>query len=1130
MFHPALLLVALLALVSRSLAATTGAVLPISVVNYTELPVHVTAVTFDHARLCEKLGLPAGTPIAIHAAGDRRPLPVALGTQDGRPVVRCFVSLKMRSRLELVATRAAGWPRDDWTRAEIDPAAKTGVMRNGVVRVDIGARGWSLGFDTTDFASALLITDARADFWVDKENRGRIQFGDPQELGLQPFSLSTLERVGASRSPEGRPIVTTVRRMRGFADGMTVHESFELVSGLPLMIYRIRWQNDGNHPLWIAYTRSGDGVHGRWAPQLMPGPLVQRKKSPLLGDLNGSETRPSWLGEIMRTSMESLTSGCAVGLSTVLPTPSSVGTGSMIWGVGGNGFQCNFIDPVQGQFPFRVEPHGTLENGFAFLATQTGTNAFRQTLAVWRSLKEGNLPLLASPCAVFIDGEPAGAQSVSDYATIDSATAPLRIDLNRSFEGRFSVQVTGGAGAVEVTARPLQNPGALAPITVARLTSSGEHTVDLNTVLKLKDEVDVVFDVKTSGGAKLNQWILAETLPQPPELLSPISDASVTDLAMMFRWKSLPTVIDYEIQWSRSADFVTTQGKRLTQSDPYPYFIPTDEQLPTPGRWYWRLRAVKGKTLGTWSPTRGFIVSASRPKQPLKRAITAQAPLFTIEATRVLDYTRFKPDIPAELAPYVAVIAEGFESRGLTVSDFARGMKELPYRFMLRSHWVGLADIEWLFQNVPNFVGIQGGEHLSSLYRDGRPQERLYHHRLIRLCAQYGMFYQEADGTYKDDKWQELMDQGGDFVRAYGSHLVLSQKNNIIRRQFYSQSAALGLWLGGVTHHHGAWEDGGFYWQNAGFDGMGVNRGERRGVLKTMPRIFWDLVIVMGLARGCGVYSLDGQTLMFDANEKTPWRSAIWDTSGKTTDTFRRFVMPLMKAIVRHGLVPTMEEVRSNVKLAVYNDRPLPDAKAWPYYAEYGPLFAGTYGFSRMGNIDGQLYEFFPNTGRYHYIPVLVQGDEPISRSIRNLPISQLKDVARVKEIFNAAYPAWYEGDALVNRAGDSLTILNSHENEDVTQTYSVPFGSGDLRSLAGRISVHSYVVAKLAASGRELWLQANTEYPERDSEFVLTSARKPEWQVTPSAALKQAIWDVANGRLTLRVDHKDGAVEVEIK
>ena len=270
--------------------------------------------------------------------------------------------------------------------------------------------------------------------------------------------------------------------------------------------------------------------------------------------------------------------------------------------------------------------------------------------------------------------------------------------------------------------------------------------------------------------------------------------------------------------------------------------------------------------LGAWSETRSFTVNNDHAKKPVKRPLTPQSPLFTLEATRVLDYTNFHPDVPADIAPFVGIIAEGFEAKGIPVTDFARGMEKLPHAIMLRSHWVGLADIEWLCQHVPNFIGIQGGEHLSSLYRDSKDGDMRYHHRLTKICAKYGMIYQEADGTYKDDKWQELMDQQGAFVREYGPWLVLSQKNNIIRRQFYSQSAALGLWLGGITHQHGAWEDGGFYWQNAGFNGLGVCTGERTGVLRTMPRIFWTLNFVMGISRGCGIYSLDGQTLMESAS------------------------------------------------------------------------------------------------------------------------------------------------------------------------------------------------------------------------------------------------------------------------
>jgi hypothetical protein len=525
------------------------------------------------------------------------------------------------------------------------------------------------------------------------------------------------------------------------------------------------------------------------------------------------------------------------------------------------------------------------------------------------------------------------------------------------------------------------------------------------------------------------------------------------------------------------------------------------------------------------------------------RPITAKRPLFTIEASKVTDFTDFRPDLPADLAPYLAIVAEGYVAKGLTIDRFVQGLEKLPYAILIRSHpptWVNLADLEWVCQNLPNFAGIQGGETLSNLYAQPRPGQDNgdadYHRRMTMICAKYGKIYQEADGTYRDDKWQDLMDKQGAFMRQYGPWLVLTQKNNIIRRQFYSQSAALGLWLGGITHQHGAWEDGGFYWQNAGFGQLGECFGERSGVLRTMPRNFWSLVFVMGVSRGCGVYSLDGQTLMENPKEiarfpHAKFPAAIWTTEGKTSDTFQRFVAPLIRGIVEHDLIPTREQVLENVQLAVYNDKQTSgDEQAWPHYAEYGPLYAATYGFRKMGHIDGQLWEFFPNTGRYYFIPVLVQGNQPLAPHVKNVPVSQLQDVAQVKPTFDAAYPARFEKDAFVSRVGDTLTVLNSRENDDVTESYSVPLTTGWLTQLSGQIGPHAYLVGKLEDHGRRLWLQTNTEYPDRDTHLTITCTRQPACQIEPPLAAKEARWDEGARTLNLRLAHECGAVEVTLQ
>ncbi len=1093
-----------------NLPETTG--IPVTLVNYARTPVHATAIALDPADLCARLGASSNTTLAVRRADGTAPPPHAMAEEDGRGILRIHAALPPTSRLDLVV--GPGRPA-----AAARPAADDDALDNGVVRAVFRTNGWDLAFAGAGTGDTTLVRGGELDFWVDRTNRGRIQFGNPADMGLLSFrAAARTAGTTATVRPDGAPVYVRTSLLDGPDVRMKVVETFELVPGQPVMLCRVRWENEGGAPLWIAYVGSGDGIKGRWGRDLMRTPLVQRKKSPLLGDLNGSETRCAWLGGLCRMSMESAETGCGVGLSTLLPTPDRVGQGSMVWGCSGYGFQCNFIDPVRGQFPFEVPPYGALENGIAVLAAQAGEPVFRRTVDLWKTLRDGRTPRLPPACAVFVDGEPLHAQ------TVDALPDALRMDFGRTYECRIA---TAAAPPAAVTVRALASKAAPVPL----FDAAGGRAVPLNRHLPKPDEAAFVFE----AAGPVAGLSIAEILPSAPQPLSPVPDASVTDLATMFRWAALPMVMDYDLQWAAADDFAAPVSVRVTSSEPHPWFLPEDAQLPAPGRWFWRVRGAKGSVTGAWSAVRAFTVNADRRTRPPRRPLTPERPLFTIEATRVLDYTAFQPDIPADLAPHIGIVAEGFEAKGIPVTDFARGMERLPHPILLRSHWVGLADIEWLFQHVPTFAGIQGGEHLSDLYRETPRGEMRYAHRLIRLCAKYGMLFQEADGTYKDDKWQDLMDRQGAFVREFGPWLVLSQKNNIIRRQFYSQSAAMGLWLGGITHAHGAWEDGGFYWQNAGFNGMGRCDGERRGVLETMPRIFWSLVGVMGVARGCGIYSLDGQTPMYSAkaaarDPKGAWPPALWDETGRTSDTFHRFVVPLIRATVKHRLIPTRGEVLENVRLAVFNDRKaVADERTWTHYAEYGPLYAGTYGFRTMGGIDGQLWEFFPNTGRYHFIPVLPQGDAPLGRGIRNVPVSELQSVDRVRALFDAAHPPWYEGDAFVARAGATLAVLNSRENEDVTESFAVPLGEGLVRRLAGRIGPHAYVVARTGESGR-LWLQANTGYPDRDTGLILSCARKPQVEVAPAAASVVNEWNATAGTLTLRLSHADGAVEVTVR
>ena len=545
---------------------------PVTLVNYAKLPVHATAITLDADQLCRQLGVGTGTPLVVRKS-DGTALPLLRDVVEGKPVVRVLASLPPQSKLELVAAGTA-----QWSATPVATAAANGELNNGIVRFVPTAKGWHFGFAAE---RARLIEDGNLEFWVDSQNRGRISNGDKNNLthlGLAPFSGAKLESSAATCGADGRPTFTRRWRLGGLAQKLTCIETFELVPGRPLLFARVRWQNDGDTPLWIAYTGSGDGIRGKWSKDLLPMPLIERKKSPIMGDLNGGETRCAWVGGLCRITMESAQTGCGIGLSTLLPTPGKVGQGSMVWGCSGHSFQCNFIDPGVGQFPFLVKPHGTLDNGIAVLAEQTGVSVHRETVALWKALQSEKLPPLAPPCAVFVAGEPAQAQTVGGIEHGADRKLALRLDFNKHFECRVT-------GATKVVARPLA--AHRKPVVLLETNQAVNVTLDLNQRLGWSDEV--AFVLETAPGATVS---LAETLPVAPQLLSPVPEADMTDLAAMFRWCALPMVVDYQLQYARTADFAAPVDVRVTSSQDYPWYLVPDDQLPAPGPWHWRLRAL----------------------------------------------------------------------------------------------------------------------------------------------------------------------------------------------------------------------------------------------------------------------------------------------------------------------------------------------------------------------------------------------------------------------------------------------------------------------------------------------------------------------------------------------------------
>jgi len=997
---------------------------------------------------------------------------------------------------------------------------------------------WDLAF--AGHAERAILSNSWLELWLDSERRGRL-LGIPADkvkaMGLIHSSEAKLVGASASIGPDGS---ATLVLTRSFPD-VTWTETYTLEAGQPVLRYEARFEMKREGKRYLAFVEHGAGMRGDFGP-LLKGKTRFKYDNPkapsriLLSGSNNSFTRLAWRSERCWAGVESEL-GDGIGFSTSKEVTLGL-PGSSIWSIGNSGFFVRFIDPEQENFPYEFSAAKPLELGLAFVASTGGTGIWEQTRRLFRNVTQAQSIPLSTAYGVYLGDAPLRAAEVSTYAEqTPGRNTALEIDFQRAYR----LSVSSQKAPVAVRAYPIGEPARAVAILSAE--GAGIHTADFTALTGWQGKRQkFVLEVSSPGGATLDALKLVPAAFPAPELGSPADRMSLTHVATFFRWKQVQGALDYEIQLSRDSGFNAPITLSACSEVELPYYLPADNELPQPGRWFWRVRAVEPARPGAWSSARSFTVNHDIARKTPGIKISPEHPLFTIEANGVTDLRKFANTIPADLKPYFAFNANTHAN----FLEYFKPLHDFNQNAFVRTHhpgpvsgWMPLSDVEQLFQAYPNVIGIMGGETLSAHYQGGAA--KTYVNRLLKLCGKYGRIFYDADGTYpEENKWEALYAKEGALMREYGENLIFAQKNNILHRQFVSQSSVLGLYLAGAIAHQGAWEDGGWYWQQVGFRKLGDIRGQRGGEAKDMPRNFWNLTFLMGVSRGTSVFSFDGQTgtIPVGAGWKIQERGlppnanpmAHWTTEGELTLAFKRFMEPFVRAVIRHRLVPTKEQVLDSVHLAVYNDGVPVPADPDHYYYEWKPLYEGTYGFRPHGVIPGTLMEFFPNTGRYYYIPVLPQGKIDLGHGIETLPLSSLTDAKAVTTRFDRAYPQWYEGNAFVTLAGDTLAVMNSNENLDVTEEYKVSLKNRrGFQSIAGKIGPHAYVVGKFENGNDSLWLQANTEYPERDTELAVACNRQPAVKITPPSAARMNEWNAKTGTLTLRLSHSAGAVEVEI-
>ncbi len=1167
-----LILVAIPALAGLVLAQDVYSVNRMTVINYARTPVYAAAVKVPAETLYKALGLPTGTPLeAVTGQGDI--VPLFPGKDGGADVVCAYLSLAPGERCELALRQAAEWGGGESVcRTDLDASTGRAVLANGVVRFEYQDDRWDLFFDGP-MADAIekpenrcLLSGCRIDLWLDSERRGRLFGVSPEkvrETGLIHSDTGKLSGGEADIQPDGSLTLRLTRRFEGFAADVDWTETYTLLPGKPVLILRLMLGTKGDAMRYLAFIEHGGGVRGNFG-NLLRGELgfgYQDPRDPkrllLAGNENGA-LRVAWRGERCWFAADSEL-GSGIGIATTRDVLRGL-PGSRIWMLAPRGFFASFLDTEQENMPYEFCAQRPLELGFAFGATCGGVSVWSQTKQLFAAVTKDKEPPVSSSCAIYLGNRPLQAGEadafVDDLGSStkmavggDGLQAALTVDFQRPYQ--LSACAEGATPNAPLTIRVRPFDSGENPLTVMTLDQPGASQVDFTALTKWAGKRKTfVLEVAQPDGTRLTNLRLEPSGFPAPELETPIDGMSLTDLAVFFRWQQVKGAWDYELQLSRDASFRSPRTLAVRSEAEWPYYLPQDEELPAPGEWFWRVRAVEPGRPGAWSEARRMEINNDHSKRPVTFEISAERPLFTIEACRVKDMSKFINTVPEDIKPYVAFNCEpeGYHDE----INYLKPLQPVGLKAFIRTHgpgvmsyWNPLANVEAIFQAYTNVIGIIGGETLSTHYHGGANQT--YVNRLLKLCGKYGRIYYDADGTYpSENKWEALYAKEGALMHEYADYLIFAQKNNILHRQFVSQSSVLGLYLTGDILAQGAWEDGGWYWQQTGFRKLGEMFGQRGGEAAAMPRIFWTLNFAMGLGRGCSVFSFEGQTgttpvpsgwkiAEHDDLPDTaagPYRNpaAYWTTEGEWLPTFHRFCLPFMRAVINHRLVPTRDEVLKNVQIAVYNDGVPKKDDGDQYYYEWEALYRGAYGFRDFGVLPGTLMEFFPNTGRYYYFPVLPQGKRDLGKGIDVLPLSTFATVDKVKSVFDAAYPEWYTGNAQVNIVGDTLTVLNSNENLDETQTYTVPLnGRGGIVKIAGTIGPHAYVLGKLGEDA--LWLQANTEYYERGdtTELTLTCAKDSNIKVVPETAVLVKEWDAATKTLHLKLDHQDGAVEVSV-
>jgi len=607
--------------------------------------------------------------------------------------------------------------------------------------------------------------------------------------------------------------------------------------------------------------------------------------------------------------------------------------------------------------------------------------------------------------------------------------------------------------------------------------------------------------------------------PDAPQLSDPPDGAVVSRVAVHLCWYQVTNAVDYELQVSKRRDFLEHSSIMVTPpvlADRLPY-LPTDEELPEPGRWFWRVRSVNiAGQLSEWSKTGTFTVRKTQgPRTPVL-SIGSDHPLILLCS----DYQHLVENwksLPDDLRSSI-----GFRIEEISKEQTQRVLQkaqehQIPIFFQASgphdyygqtSSRITLSEIERILVEFPVVKGIYICEQAFRVSPSNNRIMMDYAGRLIQLAAEHGKMVLWADGHWGRNLWIDvgLNKRLLETIRQHRRFFVPIWKMNGSLTAYSAHDAIFGLWISRSVDNWGVQPER-WYWYEAGFGKLNEQKWFKEGRMEDFPPSFYGQMVLLGLSSGAGVYSFEPG-------------SDIWDEHGSLSKISRQVTFPLLSEIIRHHLIPRREQVLQKVR-SVYVANASDSHWALDYGTMYS-LYESTYGIKHA-------FQMIPSSSRYFWLPILPRWTTPsvLNSFAVRLDADRSTGSEEVKRLLRNQYLASIEGDAWTVQLDDDLIVLNSSENWDVDQTFGFPM-KGKLKRISGRINVNGYLVSQETEDALRVHLNGRAgKTPTLD----LWLPQEPQRIViSPERALTKSHWDVTHHRLTLQFLLTGESVTAEIR